>query len=36
MKNAWMKHLESVRKHNKKKSLKECMKIAKKSYKKKK
>ena len=33
--NDWMKHLGKVRKENKKKSLKECMKIAKKSYKRK-
>lgn len=31
---AWMKHLLSVKKANPKKSLGECMKMAKKSYKK--
>lgn len=33
-KTKWMKHLEEVRKKNPKKSLKECMVIASKSYKK--
>ena len=32
---AWMKHLMSVKKDNPKKSLTECMKMAKKTYKKK-
>ena len=32
--NEWIKHLNKVRKQNPKKSLKECMEIAKKSYKK--
>jgi len=31
---AWMKHLMSIKKQHPKKSLTECMKIAKKSYKK--
>lgn len=34
MKNEWMKYLEKVKKQNPKKSLKECMTIASKSYKK--
>jgi len=34
MANKWMEHLEKVRKANKGKSLRECMKIAKKTYKK--
>ena len=34
MPNAWMTHLSKVRRQHKGKSLKECMKIASKSYKK--
>jgi len=32
--NKWMKHLKKVREKNPNKSLKECMKLAKKTYKK--
>lgn len=33
-KNAWQLHLDNVRKQNKGKTLSECMKLAKKTYKK--